>query len=146
MNLRLTMRLVVAAALLTMLVPGTTAAATPPAATYHGVFTGTEVVCGTPTTFGGVWNVNLKHDGGGAVDVRISADGRPDAAWGGNYFFKPWSQEAPGDNVFALTNAYALGMSFTLETSGVLSFVITDYCEQIGAGSGDLLVRGLLTH
>lgn len=146
MNLRFVMRLVIAGALLTMFVPGATEAATPPAATYHGIWTGPGDACGERPEMTGVWNVNLKDDGTAVVDVRIAKDGRPDAAWGGNYFHQPWVQQTPGTNVFALSNGFGLGISFVLGPDGGLTFVITDYCTLVGAGTGDLTVHGQLIH
>lgn len=146
MNLRLVMRLVITGALLTILVPGATVAATPPAATYHGIWTGAGDVCGTHPEMGGIWNVNLRNDGTAAVDVRISADGRPDAAWGGNYFHQAWVQGMSGADVFALANGYGYGMSLALAPDGALTFVIKDFCVLVGAGPGDLTIHGQLIH
>ena len=121
------------AGLLVMAMAGPVAAATPPATTYHGDWE-SAVVCGDTFLDTGVWNVNLKGDGTASVSARIFKDGRPHAAWGGNAFHATWMQVDTGNPkvVFRtqLTDPFGAGIDliFVLDTAGVLTYTITNYC------------------
>ena len=122
------------AGLLVMALAGPAAAATPPASTYHGTWS-SSVVCGETFKNSGVWNVNLKNDGTASVGARIFKDGRPHAAWGGNAFHSTWQQVATGDTAVVfkaqLTDPFGAGIDliFELGTNGILTYTITNYCE-----------------
>lgn len=120
------------AGLLVMALAGPAAAATPPASTYHGTWSSSEV-CGETFTESGVWNVNLKEDGTASVSARIFKEGRPHAAFGGNYFHATWMQVTDPTVVFTtwLDDPFGEGIDlvFVLDKEGVLTYTITNYCN-----------------
>jgi hypothetical protein len=147
MRLGFAARITAVATVLVMVVPLAAVAATPPATVYHGQWD-SAAVCGETFTDSGVWNVNLKDDGTAMVSVRIFKDGRPHAAWGGNYFHADFVMRENPDpaNVFdvAALDPFGAGidLTFVLAPDGLLTYSLTNYCED---GSTALLY-GHLTH
>lgn len=147
MRLGLAARIAAVATALALVVPAAVMASTPPSTVYHGVWD-SATVCGEQVTDSGVWNVNLKNDGTAMVSVRIFKDGRPHAAWGGNYFHADFVMRDVIDpaNVFdvAAIDPFGVGvdLTFVLASDGRLTYTLTNYCED---GSAALLF-GHLTH
>ena len=147
MRLGLAARIAAVATVLALVVPAAALAATPPATVYHGVWDSAQV-CGEHFTDSGVWNVNLKDDGTAMVSVRIFKDGRPHAAWGGNYFHADFVMRENADpaNVFdlAMIDPFGIGvdLTFVLAPDGELTYTLTNYC----APGSDAVLSGHLTH
>jgi CubicO group peptidase (beta-lactamase class C family) len=143
----LIVRITTLVAVLALAVPAAAMAGTPPSTVYHGVWD-SATVCGEQFTDSGVWNVNMKNDGTAMVSVRIFKDGRPHAAWGGNYFHADFVAMAVGTppTVFHVVAVDPFGagvdLVFDLASDGRLTYALTNYCDD---GSAALLY-GHATH